>query len=233
MLSLKDSQAARPVAVAILDGAQQIVVPAFVTLLVLGIVFAPMFQLGGVAGYLFRPLAEAVVFALIGSFILSRTLVPTMARYLLSAHTDHGGHGEAPAQATRNPFKRFQMGFEKRFTLVRDRYRSLLAHALKHPRWVIVGFIAFVAFSFGLAPFLGENFFPSVDSGQILMHVRAQPGTRIEETARLFDQVEQTVGQIIPGAEIDNIVDNIGLPYSGINMAYQNTGTIGPGTATR
>jgi multidrug efflux pump subunit AcrB len=120
------------------------------------------------------------------------------------------------------------MGFEKRFTLVRDRYRSLLAHALKHPRWVIVGFIAFVAFSFGLAPFLGENFFPSVDSGQILMHVRAQPGTRIEETARLFDQVEQTVGQIIPGAEIDNIVDNIGLPYSGINMAYQNTGTIGP-----
>jgi multidrug efflux pump subunit AcrB len=168
------------------------------------------------------------VFALIGSFILSRTLVPTMARYLLSAHTDHGGHGEAPAQATRNPFKRFQMGFEKRFTLVRDRYRSLLAHALKHPRWVIVGFIAFVAFSFGLAPFLGENFFPSVDSGQILMHVRAQPGTRIEETARLFDQVEQTVGQIIPGAEIDNIVDNIGLPYSGINMAYQNTGTIGP-----
>jgi multidrug efflux pump subunit AcrB len=218
----------KPIEPAILDGAQQIVVPAFVTLLVLGIVFAPMFQLGGVAGYLFRPLAEAVVFALIGSFILSRTLVPTMARYLLSAHTDHGGHGEAPAQATRNPFKRFQMGFEKRFTLVRDRYRSLLAHALKHPRWVIVGFIAFVAFSFGLAPFLGENFFPSVDSGQILMHVRAQPGTRIEETARLFDQVEQTVGQIIPGAEIDNIVDNIGLPYSGINMAYQNTGTIGP-----
>jgi CzcA family heavy metal efflux pump len=218
----------KPIEPAILDGAQQIVVPAFVTLLVLGIVFAPMFQLGGVAGYLFRPLAEAVVFALIGSFILSRTLVPTMARYLLSAHTDHGGHGEAPAQATRNPFKRFQMGFEKRFTLVRDRYRSLLAHALKHPRWVIVGFIAFVVFSFGLAPFLGENFFPSVDSGQILMHVRAQPGTRIEETARLFDQVEQTVRQIIPAAEIDNIVDNIGLPYSGINMAYQNTGTIGP-----
>ena len=218
----------KPIEPAILDGAQQIVVPAFVTLLVLGIVFAPMFQLGGVAGYLFRPLAEAVVFALIGSFILSRTLVPTMARYLLSAHTDQGGHGEAPAQATRNPFKRFQMGFEKRFVVVRDRYRSLLAHALKHPRWVIVGFIAFVAFSFGLAPFLGENFFPSVDSGQILMHVRAQPGTRIEETARLFDQVEQTVGQIIPGAEIDNIVDNIGLPYSGINMAYQNTGTIGP-----
>jgi multidrug efflux pump subunit AcrB len=187
-----------------------------------------MFQLGGVAGYLFRPLAEAVVFALIGSFILSRTLVPTMARYLLSAHTEHGGHDEASARPSRNPFKRFQVGFEKGFASVRDRYRSLLGHALKHPRWVIVGFIVFVIFSFGLEPFLGENFFPSVDSGQILMHVRAQPGTRIEETARLFDQVEQTVRQIIPPAEIDNIVDNIGLPYSGINMAYQNTGTIGP-----
>jgi multidrug efflux pump subunit AcrB len=218
----------KPIEPAILDGAQQIVVPAFVTLLVLDIVFAPMFQLGGVAGYLFRPLAEAVVFALIGSFILSRTLVPTMARYLLSAHADHGGHDEAPARPSRNPFKRFQMGFEKRFALVRDRYRSLLAHALKHPRWVIIGFIVFVIFSFGLQPFLGENFFPSVDSGQILMHVRAQPGTRIEETAKLFDLVEQTVRQTIPPAEIDNIVDNIGLPYSGINMAYQNTGTIGP-----
>ena len=218
----------KPVEPAILDGAQQIVVPAFVTLLVLDIVFAPMFQLGGVAGYLFRPLAEAVVFALIGSFILSRTLVPTMARYLLSAHTDHGGHDDVTARPSRNPFKRFQMGFEKRFALVRDRYRSLLAHALKHPKWVIVGFIAIVILSFGLEPFLGENFFPSVDSGQILMHVRAQPGTRIEETARLFDLVEQTVRQTIPPAEIDNIVDNIGLPYSGINMAYQNTGTIGP-----
>jgi multidrug efflux pump subunit AcrB len=218
----------KPVEPAILDGAQQIVVPAFVTLLVLDIVFAPMFQLGGVAGYLFRPLAEAVVFALIGSFILSRTLVPTMARYLLSAHTDHGGHDEATARPSRNPFKRFQMGFKKRFASVRDRYRSLLAHALKHPISVIVGFIAFVIFSFGLQPFLGENFFPSVDSGQILMHVRAQPGTRIEETARLFDLVEQTVRQTIPPSELDNVVDNIGLPYSGINMAYQNTGTIGP-----
>jgi multidrug efflux pump subunit AcrB len=212
---------------AILDGAQQIVVPAFVTLLVLDIVFAPMFQLGGVAGYLFRPLAEAVVFALIGSFILSRTLVPTMARYLLSPHSEHGGH-EDGSRRTRNPFKRFQIGFERVFALVRDRYRSLLALALAHPRWVIGGFAAAVVLSFGLEPFLGENFFPSVDSGQILMHVRAQPGTRIEETARLFDLVEQTVRQTIPPDQIDNIVDNIGLPYSGINMAYQNTGTIGP-----
>jgi CzcA family heavy metal efflux pump len=216
----------KPVEPAILDGAQQIVVPAFVTLLVLDIVFAPMFQLGGVAGYLFRPLAEAVVFALIGSFILSRTLVPTMARYLLKPHSE-AGH-EAGSARTRNPFKRFQLAFERTFALVRDRYRSLLSFALDRPMWVIIGFSALVVISFGLEPFLGQNFFPSVDSGQILMHVRAQPGTRIEETARLFDLVEQTVRQTIPPAQLDNIVDNIGLPYSGINMAYQNTGTIGP-----
>jgi CzcA family heavy metal efflux pump len=212
---------------AILDGAQQIVVPAFVTLLVLCIVFAPMFQLGGVAGYLFRPLAEAVVFALIGSFVLSRTLVPTMARYLLHAHSDD--ESLLPARPTRNPFKRFQEGFERLFTSVRNRYRALLVDALAHPKTVIFGFIACVALSFGLWPFLGENFFPEVDSGQILMHVRAQPGTRIEETARLFELIEQTVRQTIPPGQLDNIVDNIGLPFSGINMAYQNTGTIGPG----
>ncbi len=213
---------------AILDGAQQIVVPAFVTLLVLDIVFAPMFQLGGVAGYLFRPLAEAVVFALIGSFILSRTLVPTMARYFLQPHTGHDEAHAASTRRSRNPFKRFQAGFERIFTVVRDRYRALLVVALGYPKTVIGGFIAIVFCSFGLWPFLGENFFPAVDSGQILMHVRGQAGTRIEETARLFDLIEQTVRQTIPPEQLDNIVDNIGLPYSGINMAYQNTGTIGP-----
>jgi multidrug efflux pump subunit AcrB len=212
---------------AILDGAQQIVVPAFVTLLVLDIVFAPMFQLGGVAGYLFRPLAEAVVFAILGSFILSRTLVPTMARYFLHARTGHDAHA-ASTDRSRNPLKRFQLGFERVFTLVRDRYRALLFVALDYPKTVIIGFIAIVTLSFGLWPFLGENFFPAVDSGQILMHVRAQPGTRIEETARLFDLIEQTVRSTIPPDQLDNIVDNIGLPFSGINMAYQNTGTIGP-----
>jgi multidrug efflux pump subunit AcrB len=218
----------KPVEPAILDGAQQIVVPAFVTLLVLDIVFAPMFQLGGVAGHLFRPLAEAVIFALIGSFILSRTLVPTMARFLLHAHTGHAeGHHASPRP--RNPLKRFQMGFERVFTSVRAQYRSLLAVALAHPKSVIFGFIALVILSFGLEPFLGQNFFPAVDSGQILMHVRAQPGTRIEETARLFDFIEQTIRNTIPPDQLDNIVDNIGLPFSGINMAYQNTGTIGPG----
>jgi multidrug efflux pump subunit AcrB len=211
----------------ILDGAQQIVIPAFVTLLCLCIVFVPMFQLGGVAGYLFRPLAEAVVFALVGSFVLSRTLVPTMANYMLRSGHDTAPHGQ-PQARSRNPFKRFQMAFDERFARVRARYRSLLSFALASPRIFIAGFLACVVVSFGLWPFLGENFFPDVDSGQILMHVRAQPGTRIEETARLFDLVEQTVRRTIPPDQLDNIVDNIGLPFSGINMAYQNTGTIGP-----
>ena len=222
---LEQGKAIQP---AILDGAQQIVIPAFVTLLCLCIVFVPMFQLGGVAGYLFRPLAEAVVFALIGSFILSRTLVPTMANYLMRGQHSPRDDSLPSARRTRNPLKRFQQGFEAGFTRVRDGYRSLLLLALGRPKTFIAGFLACVILSFGLWPFLGENFFPTVDSGQILMHVRAQPGTRIEETARLFDFIEQTVRQVIPPDQIDNIVDNIGLPFSGINMAYQNTGTIGP-----
>jgi CzcA family heavy metal efflux pump len=212
---------------AILDGAQQIVIPAFVTLLVLDIVFAPMFQLGGVAGYLFRPLAEAVVFALIGSFILSRTLVPTMARYLLQA-IPHHGEEHVPAAPSRNPLARIQQAFERGFSWLRGHYHTLLNQALSRPKAIITSFLGIVVLSFGLAPYLGSNFFPAVDSGQILMHVRAQPGTRIEETARLFEQIEQTVRATIPPDQLDNIVDNIGLPYSGINMAYQNTGTIGP-----
>jgi multidrug efflux pump subunit AcrB len=224
---------------AILDGAQQIVVPAFVTLLVLSVVFAPMFQLSGVAGYLFRPFAESVVFALLASFILSRTLVPTMANYLLRGQSFHGGgheeHGgerhPVPSSRSRNPFKRFQEGFEHYFTLFRARYRSLLSLALSRPKTFVAGFLACVVLSFGLVPLLGENFFPSVDSGQILMHIRAPTGTRIEETARLCDLVEETVRQTIPPEQLDNIVDNIGLPISGINMAYNNSGTIGPGDA--
>ena len=213
---------------AILDGAQQIVIPAFVTLLCLCIVFVPMFQLGGVAGYLFRPLAEAVVFALVGSFLLSRTLVPTMANYLMRGHHTSAHDPSAPPRRSRNPLKRFQQMFDDRFTQVRTRYRSLLLLALASPKIFMAGFLACVVVSFGLWPFLGQNFFPAVDSGQILMHVRAQPGTRIEETARLFDLIEQTVSHTIPPDQLDNIVDNIGLPFSGINMAYQNTGTIGP-----
>ncbi|HSZ95646.1 MAG TPA: efflux RND transporter permease subunit [Bradyrhizobium sp.] len=215
---------------AILDGAQQIVIPAFVTLLCLCIVFVPMFQLGGVAGYLFRPLAEAVVFALVGSFILSRTLVPTMANYLMRGHhhSVETSVEHLTPRRSRNPLLRFQQGFESYFERFRGRYRALLTMALSRPKTFIVAFLACVVLSFGLAPFLGSNFFPAVDSGQILMHVRAQPGTRIEETARLFEQVEQIVRATIPPEQLDNIVDNIGLPFSGINMAYQNTGTIGP-----
>ncbi len=182
----------KPIETAILDGAQQIVIPAFVTLLCLCIVFVPMFQLGGVAGYLFRPMAEAVVFALIGSFLLSRTLVPTMAHYL---HARPHARRTILARAAdaRNPLKRFQRAFEDRFTRVRGHYRRCCQLALDAPKTFIAGFLACVIVSFALWPFLGENFFPAVDSGQILMHVRAQPGTRIEETARLFDLVEQTV----------------------------------------
>jgi CzcA family heavy metal efflux pump len=215
---------------AILDGAQQIVIPAFVTLLCLCIVFVPMFQLGGVAGYLFRPMAEAVVFALIGSFILSRTLVPTMANYLMRGqhHSVESSVGHPTAVRSRNPLLRFQQGFEKYFERFRAGYRALLVAALDKPKTFIVAFLACVAVSFALVPFLGSNFFPAVDSGQILMHVRGQPGTRIEEMARLFEQVEQNVRATIPRDELANIVDNIGLPFSGINMAYQNTGTIGP-----
>ena len=217
---------------AILDGSQQIVLPAFVILTCLCIVFVPMFELGGVAHYLFVPMAEAVVFALIGSFILSRTLVPTLANYLLGRQRAHGPENgpEAPGRGRRprNPMARFQRGFEQRFEAFRLGYRGVLELALRHRSIFISGVMAFVLASFALAPWLGENFFPSVDSGQILMHVRAQPGTRIEETARLCDEVEAAVRDVIPGAELANIVDNIGLPISGISMAYNNTGTIGP-----
>jgi multidrug efflux pump subunit AcrB len=220
---------------AILDGAQQIFVPAFVTLLVLNIVFVPMFNLSGVAGYLFSPLAESAVFSLLASFVLSFTLVPTMAKYMLGEEASPGrrGHGAEDhsqfdvRQPSRNPFKRFQEGFEHRFTQFREGYRSLLSLVLGRPKTFIAGFLASVILSFGLLPFLGRNFFPTVDSGQILLHVRAPTGTRIEETARLCDLVEQAIRQTIPPEQLDNIVDNIGLPISGINMAYNNSGTIG------
>jgi multidrug efflux pump subunit AcrB len=217
---------------AIIDGAQEIVVPAFVSLLCISIVFVPMFQLGGVAGYLFRPMAEAVIFALLFSFLLSRILVPTRANYLLRPHDS--GHGGAGAQAgsahppARNPLKRFQAGFERQFERVREAYHALLALALSHRKAFVGGFLSCVLLSLGLAPFLGENFFPAVDSGSMLMHVRAQVGTRIEETARLTDLVERSIRETIPKDQIDTITSNIGLPISGINLAYSNTGTIGP-----
>jgi multidrug efflux pump subunit AcrB len=207
---------------AILDGAQQIVVPATVSLLCICIAFVPMFGLSGVAGYLFRPLAEAVVFALIASYVLSRTLVPTLANYLLRNQTHHGSSADS-----RNPLVRFQQGFERLFESVRGAYRGLLHLCLHNPVKVAVGFLGVSLLSFGLAPYLGEDFFPAVDGGQIKMHIRAQTGTRIEETARLSDQIGAAVHHMIAPSDLGGIVDNIGLSVSGINMAYNNSGTIG------
>jgi CzcA family heavy metal efflux pump len=210
----------------ILDGAQQIVTPAFVSLLCICIVFVPMFFLDGVARFLFVPMAESVIFAMIASFILSRTLVPTMAKYLLHPHVDErGNHVEAPP--TRNPLVRFQRAFEARFEKVRASYHGLLALAMEHRRLFVIGFMAFVVLSFALVPTLGRNFFPDVDAGQILMHVRAPVGTRLEQSAQLFAQIQQSVRRIIPAGELGTVVDNIGLSNSGINNTYNNTGTIG------
>jgi multidrug efflux pump subunit AcrB len=210
---------------AILDGANQIVVPAFVSLLCICIVFIPMFFLQGVARFLFVPMAEAVIFAMIWSFILSRTLVPTMAKYLLQPHVHHA-EGEQPR--SRNPLVRFQRGFEAGFERFRAGYSDLLALALAHRPTFVIGFLGFVGLSFLLVPYLGQNFFPSVDAGQILMHVRTQVGTRIEESANQFADVQKVIRKIIPSDDIETITDNIGMPISGINMTYNNTGVTGP-----
>src|ERR1700738_1091054 len=207
----------------ILHGAQEIVVPASISLMSICLAFVPMFGLGGVAGYLFRPLAEAVVFALIASYILSCTLVPTLANYLLRGQA----HEATTTGASRNPLVRFQQGFERRFEAIRSGYGGLLVLGLRNRGKLIAGFVGFSLLSFGLAPFLGQDFFPNVDGGQIKMHVRAQTGTRIEETTRLADRIGEAVHQIIPADELDSVVDNIGLSVSGINMAYNNSGTIG------
>src|SRR5882724_7421877 len=201
----------KEVETAILDGAAQIVTPAFVSLLCICIVFVPMFFLEGVARFLFVPLAEAVMFAMVCSFILSRTLVPTMANFLLKPHTAHA-HGEKPP--TRNPLVMFQRGFEARFERFREVYRDLLVMALAHRTVFICCFMAFVLASFLLTPVLGRNFFPSVDSGQILMHARAPIGTRVEEAANQFAAIQKAIRQIIPPHEIVAVADNVGVPVS-------------------
>ncbi len=219
----------KPVEASILDGANQIVVPAFVSLIAICIVFVPMFFLSGVQKYLFVPLAEAVIFAMISSFILSRTLVPTLAKYLLRQHLQHEeGHHPAPS---RNPLVMFQQGFERIFSKTRDGYKGLLLLALSRRGPFVVGFLALVFLTFALIPFLGRNFFPEVDAGQIKMHIRAQTGTRLEETARLVDEIENDIRSRIPASEIKNVVDNIGLPVSGVNLTYSNSSPIGPGDA--
>jgi multidrug efflux pump subunit AcrB len=214
---------------AILDGASQIAVPAFVATISICIVFVPMFFLTGVAKYLFVPLAEAVVFAMLASYLLSRTVVPTMAKYLLQEHDEDEVERK---QQSRNPLVRFQQGFERGFEKFRHGYRGLLEMCIAHSMlFMIVFFVFCIGSAVFLYPFLGQDFFPSVDAGQFKLHMRARTGTRIEETARLCDEVEQTMREVIPKDELVTIIDNIGLPYSGINTTYSNSAAIGPGDA--
>ncbi len=218
----------KPVETAILDGASQIVVPAFVSLLCICIVFIPMFFLSGVARFLFVPMAESVMFAMVCSFLLSRTLVPTMAKYLLRAHKPHGAEdGNSGEPRPKNVLVRFQRGFDARFVQLRAGYHALLALAIEHRRLFVSGFLGFIAVSFLLAPFLGRNFFPQVDGGQILMHVRAPVGMRIEQTAAQFADVEKAIRKTIPPDQVEAVVDNVGTYISSLNTIYNNTGTIG------
>ncbi|WP_246796166.1 efflux RND transporter permease subunit [Burkholderia perseverans] len=225
---------------AILDGAKQIVMPALVALMCICIVFVPMLMLDGISRFLFVPMAKAVIFAMVSSFVLSRTFVPMLAQYLLKPHASgghasgemaaimdpHGSHHHAPP--SHNPLVRFQRGFEQRFERVRASYRILLGLALTRRKPFVTGFLCVVAASFLLAPWLGRNFFPAIDSGEISLHVRAPVGTRVEETAAEFDRIENAIRGVIPPAQLGEVIDNIGLPKSGINLTYNNSGTIGP-----
>jgi CzcA family heavy metal efflux pump len=203
---------------AILDGAAQIAVPALVSTLCICIVFLPMFFLQGVSRYLFAPLAEAVMFAMIASYILSRTLVPTIAMYLLRPK-EHG--------ATRNPLVVFQRGFEAGFERVRGAYQILLTRLVFARKLFVPAFLGVCLCGFLLLPFLGQDFFPSTDSGEFILHMRAKTGTRIEETARLADQIETSIRRKIPGREVNNILDNLGLPYSPYNTMHLTSGIVG------
>jgi multidrug efflux pump subunit AcrB len=204
---------------AILEGAKQIAVPALVSTLCICIVFMPLFLLGGVARYLFVPLAEAVVFAMLASYILSRTLVPTLAMYMLRLNEGQEG--------SRNVFSRFQKSFEKGFERIRNGYHNLLTRFVTHPKVFIPTFLLLCLCVFLLVPWLGQDFFPHSDSGQFILHIRAKTGMRIEETARLADLVEKVIRSEIPSVEMDNIVDNIGLPYSPLNLMHSTSGVLG------
>jgi CzcA family heavy metal efflux pump len=209
---------------AILEGAAQIAVPALVSTLCICIVFLPMFMLAGVPRYLFVPFAEAVVFAMLASYTLSRTLVPTLAMYLLKGKEEHGGK-------SRNPLVQFQRAFERRFEQLRDGYRTLLTVLVQRRAVFIPAFLLVCLAVFLLVPFLGQDFFPSTDNGQFILHLRAKSGTRIEETAKICDLVEGSIRREVPNEEMDNILDNIGLPYSNINYMHSTSGLIGAGDA--
>jgi CzcA family heavy metal efflux pump len=209
---------------AILDGAQQIAVPAFVSTLSICIVFVPMFFLAGVARFLFVPLAEAVSFAMLASYLLSRTLIPTLVMYIMRGH-------EHREEAPKSFLGRFQRGFERKFEDFRRGYEALLETTLEHRGIFVILFLAFCLLSLGLFFFLGEDFFPQVDAGLLRLHVRARPGLRVEETARLCDQIEAVLRQQVPQGQLQTILDNIGLPNSGINQSYSSNGTIGTSDA--
>lgn len=240
----------KPLKQAILDGAQEIAVPAFVSTLCICIVFVPMFFLTGVARYLFVPLAEAVVFAMLASYILSRTLIPTLVWYFyrnVPAHELHHQAEDDDAWSTGGtmirrrerrllprllaPFVRLQAAFERFFAKFRAGYAALLDSILHHRKAFAAAFLLFCMASWALLPQLGEDFFPTVDAGQIRFHLRARGGTRIEETARLTDEVEKIVREEIPADELAGILDNIGIPTSGISLSYSNSGVIGSGDA--
>ncbi len=224
----------KPLTQAILDGAQEIALPAFVSTLCICIVFVPMFFLSGVARYLFVPLAEAVVFAMLASYFLSRTLIPTLVMWFYRGVQmyGHGEHGNGkPVTGWTRPFVAIQERFENGFSRFRDSYRDLLGAILCH-RWVFASvFLAFCVGTALLAFQLGEDFFPRVDAGQFRLHLRARSGTRIEETAKFVDHVEEAIRQEIPQNEMAGVLDNIGIPNSGISLSYSNSGLIGPGDA--
>ncbi len=209
---------------AILDGAQQIAVPAFVSTLSICIVFVPMFFLAGVAKFLFVPLAMAVSFAMLASYLLSRTLIPTLVMFIMRGH-------EHRAETPKSFLGRFQRGFERKFEDFRRGYERLLETTLEHKGVFVLCFLAFCFLSLGLFMFLGRDFFPQVDAGQLRLHLRGRSGLRVEETARLCDEVESVLRQEIPKKELQTILDNIGLPNSGINQSYSSNGTIGTSDA--
>ena len=225
----------------ILNGASQIAVPAFVSSLCICIVFVPMFLLSGVARYLFVPLAESVCFAVMASYVLSRTLVPTLAMYLLKSHNEEENGGEPDEnkrdgdldehEKRRGFFSRIQHRFERGFNRVREGYTRTLGRTLEYHWLFAIIFLALCLGSMALIPFLGQDFFPTVDAGEFKLHIRAKTGTRVEETAKLCDQIEAAIRQKIPAKDLDGILDNIGLPYSGINLSYSNSGVIGSADA--
>jgi multidrug efflux pump subunit AcrB len=224
----------KPLEESILTGAQEIALPAFVSTLCICIVFVPMFFLAGVARYLFVPLAEAVVFAMLASYVISRTLVPTLVMWFyrnVQLHGDGEHNDDSKTPVFVRPFVKFQRGFESGFDRFRNGYRALLTSCFEHRTPFALCFLGFCLVSWLLAGVLGRDFFPAVDGGQLLLHIRARTGTRIEETERLADQVNKVIHREIPARELGGILDNIGIPNSSIQLSYNTSGTVGPGDA--